>query len=312
MKPIKKTKTVRIIYFVPKDKKPEKKYKKAIKFGIKDLQKWYNYHTYGYTFRLNEPIVEIIKGDHESKWYNETGNKENKTLNTWNNAVSETSRKFGSKHYDDNYAWVIYIDAEGGTGAGTASIACLPEHDLLGISGLHPKETSIWRWIGGLGHELGHAFFLPHSGEKDPESIMMYGYAKYPNCHLTFSDIERLRNSEFFFQTENQNDFIYPSYLFDSYVYSDGFFVLLDDKLNWEERKYTSNVVFKFEEVSRNENYIIIKDPSRNLMIQIPKKNGVSLIGSNNNWQNWVSLKEGFSYKNWEDQKKLIDQKNSS
>jgi hypothetical protein len=71
------------------------------------------------------------------------------------------------------------------------------------LIGAHPTQKDPQRWIGGLGHELGHAFGLPHPPDtvRDADAIMWAGfYGKYPKgCYLTEPDKQMLRHSAFFF-----------------------------------------------------------------------------------------------------------------
>lgn len=63
------------------------------------------------------------------------------------------------------------------------------------------------RWIGGLGHDLGHAFGLPHPPaceDANPATtcpdgaLTSTGYASYPNTYLLPSDKSILETSPFF------------------------------------------------------------------------------------------------------------------
>lgn len=63
------------------------------------------------------------------------------------------------------------------------------------------------RWVGGLGHELGHGFGLPHPpgcDAPDPKvpcdtsALLWLGYASYPDAHLTVDDQAALAQSPFF------------------------------------------------------------------------------------------------------------------
>ena len=102
---------------------------------------------------------------------------------------------------DPNHVWVIYSDGPGDNGRASRSFAYLPEDDLRGLVGKHPTQPKPARWIGGLGHELGHAFGLHHPSDtvKYGDALMWAGfYDKYPTpTYLTAEDKKRLGASPF-------------------------------------------------------------------------------------------------------------------
>ncbi len=204
-------KSVRVLYLIPKDREFRKDYQSAIESCVLDLQTWYHDRLNGKTFRLNDPIVEIIHTPNDSLWYdtNIPVHPAEQMHYTYYNALTDAAILFGIGGEDSSYVqfvsdpdfvWLIYIDAPGGTGAGETGVAILPRHDLQGLSGKASDQTPISRWIGGSGHELGHAFGLPHSGEVYADALMEDGYAAYPVCYLTEEDITTLNDSPFFHQ----------------------------------------------------------------------------------------------------------------
>src|SRR5207247_1130284 len=117
---------------------------------------------------------------------------------------------------DPDNRWVYYIDADNGCGQVTGTfggVALLPANDLRGLTDqlsveCPPAEPHIRGFcgtVGGLGHELGHAFGLPHppgcdEGNCSAEafySIMFFGYAYYPDTYFLDEDKERLHESPF-------------------------------------------------------------------------------------------------------------------
>ena len=81
------------------------------------------------------------------------------------------------------------------------------EPNIAPCVGKSPDNAPICRWVGGLGHELGHSFELPHppgcdpgsSGPcTDPDSLLWTGYAMYPNTYLRQEDKDTLNQSPFF------------------------------------------------------------------------------------------------------------------
>ena len=119
---------------------------------------------------------------------------------------------------DPDAVWVYYIDADPACGQGvgaTNGVALLPANDLRGLVGKPnvppcigspPDTEGVCRWIGGLGHELGHAFGLPHPpgcdqgdcSAEDYYSLMFAGYADYPDTYFLDEDKEQLEGSPFF------------------------------------------------------------------------------------------------------------------
>lgn len=199
-------KTVRIIYLVPSDSHPRKEYKNAITKAIQHLQWWYKEQMGGISFILNDPILEVLQTKHEAKWYAENPAGDY-YLWFWNNVLADSFTLTDAKFNDPNFVWVFYIDAENKIeqygGAGTNSIAVLPQHDLSGLIG--ESDEPISRWIGGLGHELGHAFGLPHPPmcEENPccpecQSLMYFGFYNYPETFLLSADQDILNQSPFF------------------------------------------------------------------------------------------------------------------
>jgi len=99
---------------------------------------------------------------------------------------------------------------------GTSAVALMGENDLRGLSReplipINPADPwdlydpGLGRWIGGGGHELGHALGLPHPpgspGGPDDWSLMYYGYLTYPNTYLRADDRAQLLRSGFFTAT---------------------------------------------------------------------------------------------------------------
>lgn len=196
-------KSVRIVYLVSADRLVRQNFKDAIETAAKDLQAWYAKQLGGATFRLNEPVVEVVKSGKDAKWFYSHPSGNHKDNWGFNNGLAEASRLAGARHSDPEYVWVIYSDGPGNKGRGGGGVTVLPEDDLLGLVGEHPTQKSVTRWIAGLGHELGHAFGLPHPKDtkKDRDALMWAGfYGKYPDkTYLTEEDKRILMRSRFLF-----------------------------------------------------------------------------------------------------------------
>ena len=200
---------VRVIYLVPSDSQSRSEAPIALANGVKHLQRWYwEQSGNGKTFKLHDPIVETIRSSHEATWFYTNPSGNNPSLYLWFNSVSEASAKF----FDQNYTYVIYVDVEapGQAVGGSGGVALLPQHDILGMIGQNTVDPRVCRWVGGLGHELGHAFGLPHPPECDShqapdnsipcQSLMYLGYLTYPDTYLLADNKDKL----------NQNPFIAP------------------------------------------------------------------------------------------------------
>ena len=79
---------------------------------------------------------------------------------------------------------------------------CFQSTTSAGLIGAEPEPVS--RLIGGLGHELGHAFGLPHPPGCDAgspacptQALMWLGYITYPNAFLLPEDKSTLLASQF-------------------------------------------------------------------------------------------------------------------
>jgi hypothetical protein len=157
----------------------------------------------GATFKLHNPVVEVPRSTQLAAWFTTHSNGVSSDDWGFRNALDEAGRLLGARLNDPRHVWVLYSDGPGDKGRGTAGVAYLPENDLLGLIGKHPTEKNRLRWVGGLGHELGHAFGLPHPTDtaRHGDALMWTGfYTQYPHrAYLTDEDKAILRRSPFFF-----------------------------------------------------------------------------------------------------------------
>ncbi len=199
--------STRFIYMVPADKAFNPLYVPGIENVAIDLQRWFNEQLDGSTFILNNPIVEVINSDKDAIWFQENPNIFfPKRFWPFENALSEAHRTLGAQIFDPNHAWVVFVDTPDINGAGKGHFAYLTGNDLEIITGKNKNISSFDRLIGGVGHELGHAYGLPHSPDipENRNAIMWSGIHTYPDAFLTEDEktILRTKDAKKFFSTD--------------------------------------------------------------------------------------------------------------
>jgi hypothetical protein len=287
---------VRVIYLVSHDRVENVEYTAAIEHAIRDLQNWYGKQLDGATFRLSDPVVEVVKSDRPANWFYGNPNGDNKDDWGYNNALSEAQRLCGAKHNDPKFVWAIYSDGPGNKGRGGSGVTCLPEDDLLGLVGKHPTQKDKLRWIAGLGHELGHAFGLQHPSDtkKHADAIMWAGiYGKYPDqTYLTDDDKRILMRSPFFYRKDDSPVFAHGKVIA-RYTYQGGAFEQHagKDPITWTESKTGGDASYTFEESGRDAKHIFLYDSSREVTIRLPITGGHSFLSTDRE-KTWQPLYE--------------------
>lgn len=192
---------VRIIYMVSKDREMKKEYVKAVEKAAQSVQKWYAEKLGGRTFRLHDPIVEVVKSDKGAMWFTENPNDSHRDNWGFLNTLAETKRLCDYEKNREQFVYVVYSDGPGDKGRAIPGFVYLPEDDLLGLVGNHPTQKDVQRWVGGLAHEVGHGLGLKHPKDtkKDYTAIMWAGfYGEYPErAYLTDEDRKILSESPF-------------------------------------------------------------------------------------------------------------------
>jgi hypothetical protein len=211
---------VRLVYLVPQDRTERADYASAMEWAARHLQIWYRRGSgNGTTFVLSDPSVEIYETPHDAEWY-ATNPAGDFWLWYWSNVLEDGFALSGGGFNDPENIWIYYVDADPACrqigGGGTSGVAVLPANDLRGLigeptippcEGQPPDAAGPCRFVGGLGHELGHALRLPHppgceSGEPScpSQALMWLGYRTYPDAFLTEDDKTKLNASAFFSQ----------------------------------------------------------------------------------------------------------------
>jgi hypothetical protein len=175
------TRTVRVFWLKPTDVAFDQRYPDGIAGVMREAQRYYRAEL-GKTFTLNNPVVEVVVGEHNQAWYEDTPNGSPYWWVVFN-MQQELRRRFGLGAPDSRWLCVGEISAEkegvSGGGGGSGWVI-LSGHDADGAAGINGPMN---RWYGGMVHELGHAFGLPDSTYTDgtPMSASFYSY---PNCHF--------------------------------------------------------------------------------------------------------------------------------
>jgi hypothetical protein len=213
-------KLVRIVYLVPTDRPVRKDYVHHLEAAIEHLQVWFRNETGdGTTFSIDKRnVVEVVQTSQPAAWYSASPAGEY-SLWFWNNVLAEAFALTGGMFLDPNAVWAFYIDSDPGCGqavGATSGVALLPANDLRGLAGqpnippcagASPDTAGVCRWVGGLGHELGHAFGLPHprtceDGDANtvcPNNALLWlGYITYPQTFLLQEDKTALAENPFF------------------------------------------------------------------------------------------------------------------
>lgn len=128
-------KTVRVIYLVSADRQENPVYTRAIADAAVSVQNFFRRELGGTTYRLNNPIVEVVKSDKEAAWFYGQARRGNVDNWGYDNTLDEVHRLLGAKHDDPDYVWVIYSDGPGSSGRGGGGVCIMPENDLLGLTG---------------------------------------------------------------------------------------------------------------------------------------------------------------------------------
>jgi hypothetical protein len=174
---------VRMAYLIPSDRTYDPQVAWGIERAARHLQIWYQQQLgAGGTFTLHWPVVEVVYSQEPASYFAADA------FYGVGQAVRSALHDPGS---DLTNVYAVYFDVvpTSATG-GLPGLATLPHNDVEGIAGRDAVEPTR-RWIGGLGHEIGHAFGLPHPDgcdagvyTSDCNSLMYWGYTTYPSTFL--------------------------------------------------------------------------------------------------------------------------------
>ena len=208
--------SVRTVYAIPNNRDFVQAYSDSVGAALHHLQVWYRDQMDGLTFAMADTIPEVCRLSVDDAFLTVHSGG---VVERWNAALDAVSG-CGPKHDDEAFIWIVYFDVDEPCwtqerpqtlGRGGSGLTMLGRWDLLGLT---DRGNSLpcghggqphGRWVGGLGHELGHAFGLPHppgceEGRPtcDTEALMWLGYSKWPDTYLRYDERAILRESPFF------------------------------------------------------------------------------------------------------------------
>ena len=193
--------SVRVLYVVPADKEFRDDYSAGISKAIVDVQSWYRRQLDGLTFDIYSVIPEPCHLPEDEDYYAYT--------EVWTRVLRDVQPCAPVVPNDPGFIWALYVDVEEACdgfqalGRGGDGLTLLPGYDLALMQkpgtwtfcDVGTIERSYGSVLGGLAHELGHAFGLPHPPGCDEElptcdyaALMANGYDVYPDTYLRDDD----------------------------------------------------------------------------------------------------------------------------
>ena len=198
---------VKVLYLYPTDRPFRADYQAAANDAVNQIQAWYRTQLDGKSFVRASNNVASCALPHDATYYR---------TESWNRVLTDVQGCAPVGGFGSEVTWVLHVDVldECGPnrlGAAYQGLTILPQGDLQGLVGEpqvdrcgvvehQPKS----RWVGGLGHEVSHAFGVPHPPgcqeglpTCDANSIMWTGFVSYPNTYLSATERSQMKASSF-------------------------------------------------------------------------------------------------------------------
>jgi hypothetical protein len=200
---------VRVIYAVPNDKIHDPDHDVAMLMAMLDLQRWYKDEMAGGgTFALVWPSQRCRLPEPESHYLSPVERSWGRFYRL-RDAVRETCADIVAER---EFATLIFADIDEPCQGAQIGAAVKPQTYTAGYALLRPPyfvcdgASSPWsrnRWVGGTGHELGHALGLPHPPGCDEglptcdRGALMKSHWLWPDTYLRDDEREILAASDF-------------------------------------------------------------------------------------------------------------------
>lgn len=198
---------VKVLYLRPTDRSYRPDYSNAVSQAVDDVQAWMRSELGGRSFVRQSRVVPECALPGDSEYYR---------TDTWNRVLTDVQSCAPVSGFGSQVTWVLYVDViddcgPGRIGAAYQGLTMLPRADLEGLVG-EPQVDRCGdvdnrprsRWVGGLVHEMAHAFGVPHPPgcdaglpTCDSNSIMWQGFYRFPNTYLSSSERQLLLESPF-------------------------------------------------------------------------------------------------------------------
>lgn len=203
--------TVRVIYASPSDRPFRAEYSAGIERAVSAIREWYASELGGRTFPLETSSPEWCRmSEPHDSFITPPGYP-----HVWTAVETAVKECVPLAAGGDPHVWVVYADvmepcAESyGIGRGGDGRTIMGAWDLEGLSDPEwshcgQRAHGYGRWIGGLGHEIGHAFGLPHPpgcdeglSTCDHAALMATGFYAWPDTYLRQDDRRVLLRGRF-------------------------------------------------------------------------------------------------------------------
>ena len=203
--------SVRVLYVVPADREFRDDYSDGISKAIVDVQGWYRRQLDGLTFDIYRVIPEQCHLPRGEDYYSYG--------DVWEKVLEDVQSCAPVRGNTSRFTWALYVDASEEQncgephelGRGGPGLTMLPREDLELMQNPGTKvycDGTFYRSygsvLGGLAHELGHTFLVPHPPgcdeglpTCDDRALMWNGYGDYPDTYFRDDEKATLRRSPF-------------------------------------------------------------------------------------------------------------------